>query len=407
MTLRLSQKKDILLIKYGELALKKRNRYQFEEQLISNIRHKLERFLEVRVQKTFGRIFVHLHGTDAEPVIKALQQIFGIVAISPVVRTALDVQAIERAALMLMKQHDQSQRTFKVETKRPNKKFPLNSQEISRKIGGVVLRGTKNLKVDVRRPDILLSIEIRQHHAYLFSESYPGLGGLPVGSSGKAMLLLSGGIDSPVAGFLTMKRGVEIEAVHFHSYPYTSERSLKKVEDLTRQLTAYGGKLNLHIVPFTEIQTAIREKCQDSFSITVMRRFMFRIAEALAAKRGALALATGESLGQVASQTLESMRAIGDVVSLPVLRPLISMDKQEIISLSKQIGTYETSILPYEDCCTVFMPQSPQTRPSLERTRQNERDLDVEALVEEAVRRTERKVFTEAEPEEEFASYFE
>lgn len=374
---------------------------------MSNIRRKLERFPKVKLQKTFGRIFVHLHGTDAEPVIGALQQIFGIVATSPVVRTALDFGAMQCAALTLMKKHDQPQRTFKVETRRSNKQFPLNSQEISRKIGSHVLRGTKHLKVDVHRPDILLSIEVRQQHAYLFSESYSGLGGLPVGSSGKAMLLLSGGIDSPVAGFLTMKRGVEIEAVHFHSYPYTSERALKKVEDLSQQLTAYGGKVNLHVVPFTEIQTAIREKCQDSFSITVMRRFMLRIAEALAVKHGALALVTGESLGQVASQTLESMRAINDVANLPVLRPLISMDKQEIITLSKQIGTYETSILPYEDCCTVFMPQSPQTRPNLERTRQNESGLDVETLVEEAVHRTQRKAFTEAESQDEFAAYFE
>lgn len=371
-----------------------------------NIRDKLEQFHDVKLRKTFGRIFVHLHGADAKPVIEALQQVFGVVAISPVVRVGLDIEEIKNAALSLMERRDQPNTTFKVETHRPNKKFPHNSQEMNRIIGGHVLRGTNHLKVDVHEPDVPLSIEVRSHDTYLYSESFPGLGGLPVGVSGKVMLLLSGGIDSPVAGFLTMKRGVEIEAVHFHSYPYTSERALKKVEDLARQLTTYAGQVKLHIVPFTEIQTKIREKCEDSFTITIMRRFMLRIAEKLAEERGALALATGESLGQVASQTLESMRAINDVVNIPVLRPLISMDKQEIITVSKRIGTYETSILPYEDCCTVFVPKSPQTRPNLDRTRRNESGLDVEALVEAAVKNTELKTFT-SEREQEFDAYFD
>lgn len=397
---------DILLIKYGELTLKGRNRNVFVDQLIRNIRHKLAAFPSVKFEKTHGRLFIHLHDAAAEPVIEALQQVFGIVGISPVLRTELQMQEIEAAAAALMATQDKVGRTFKVETKRPNKRFPLTSQDINRQVGSFVLRQSEHLSVDVHQPDVWLSVEVRAHGAYVYCESYPGLGGFPVGVSGKVMLLLSGGIDSPVAGYLTMKRGVEVEAVHFHSYPYTSERALQKVEDLAEQLSAYSGRIALHVVPFTEIQTKIRETCQDSYSITVMRRFMLRIAEALAEKRGALALATGESLGQVASQTLESMRAINDVVALPVLRPLISMDKQEIIAVAKQIDTYETSILPYEDCCTVFVPKSPQTRPNLERTRAQEKGLDIDALVAAAVADTETKMLSLGSKEE-FASYFD
>lgn len=399
-------REDLLLVKYGELALKKRNRKMFEEQLMKNIRLKLKPFPDVTIKKTFGRVFVHLNGTEAATVIQALQQVFGLVGISPVIRSDLNMEAIKRAAVLLMQKQDHPGTTFKVETKRSNKKFPHNSQQISREVGGAVLRETDNLQVDVHQPAVTLNIEVRALDAYLYNESHTGLGGLPVGASGKAMLLLSGGIDSPVAGFLAMKRGVEIEAIHFHSFPYTSERSLKKVEDLAQILTDFGGEINLHVVPFTRIQTEIREKCEDSFSITIMRRFMLRIAEKLAENRNALALVTGESLGQVASQTLESMRAINDVVDIPVLRPLISMDKQEIIKVSKRIGTYETSIQPYEDCCTVFVPKSPQTRPNLQRTRYNENKLHVGSLVDQAVRNTELKTFTSGETRE-FAAYFD
>lgn len=398
-------KADALMIKYGELALKKRNRRMFEDRLMHNIRQKLQSFSGIELQKTFGRIFVHLNGTEARPVIEALQQVFGLVGISPVITVDLDLAEIKRVSLALMEKDDLPGTTFKIAARRANKAFPHQSQEMNHLVGRHVLKGTDHLKVDVHEPDVTLSIEVRSRHAYVYNKSFPGLGGLPVGVSGKVMLLLSGGIDSPVAGYLALKRGVEVEAVHFHSFPYTSERSLKKVEQLAGQLTTFAGRLTLHTVPFTDIQTNIRETCEESFSITIMRRFMFRIAEELAKDRGALAIATGESIGQVASQTLESMRAINDVVSMPVLRPLTSMDKQEIITLAKQIGTYETSILPYEDCCTIFMPKSPQTRPNLERTRKNERGLDIERLVAQAVKQTTSQTFT-PHRKQEFASYF-
>jgi thiamine biosynthesis protein ThiI len=261
------------------------------------------------------------------------------------------------------------------------------------------------MKVDVHHPDLSVHVEVRSKYAYVYGNDMPGPGGLPVGVSGRVMLLLSGGIDSPVAGYLALKRGAELEAVHFHSYPYTSERAKQKVVDLAQILTRFGGRIRLHVVPFTEIQTEIRKHCTESYSITVMRRMMFRIAEQLARKNGALALVTGESLGQVASQTLESMNAINDVTRMPVLRPVIGMDKLEIISIARRIGTYETSILPYEDCCTVFLPKAPKTRPDVEVSAREEAKLDVERLVREAVEGTEVIELVPERQEEEF-SYF-
>ncbi len=261
------------------------------------------------------------------------------------------------------------------------------------------------LTVDLNEPELEIHIEIRQEGAFLFSDAMPGAGGLPVGSSGKALLMLSGGIDSPVAGWLTMKRGVRLEAVHFHSFPFTSEQSRKKVEDLVQILTRYGGKIRLHIVPFTEIQTEIRKTCPESLGITIMRRMMLRIAERLALKYRALAIATGESLGQVASQTLESMLTINQVTRLPVLRPVVAYDKQEIIALAKQIGTYETSILPYEDCCTIFTPKSPKTRPRPEMAERAEQNLDVDGLVHRAVEQVESAWFYPGQHKKEF-QYF-
>ncbi|MCS1350538.1 tRNA uracil 4-sulfurtransferase ThiI [Mechercharimyces sp. CAU 1602] len=396
---------DCILVRYGELALKGNNRREFENRLLRNIRQKLKAFYKVKVTKTQGRIFVELGGEEAEPVMEGLQDVFGIVGFSPAMRVPLEYDDICRAAVQIVENSTPRARTFKVIAKRGNKQFPIRSQELNRQVGGHLLQELNDLEVDVHQPELKVHVEVREEAAYVYGNDRPGLGGLPVGSSGRVMLLLSGGIDSPVAGYLALKRGAELHAVHFHSYPFTSERARKKVEDLAELLTRFGGKIHLHVVPFTEAQTAINQNCLEAYSITVMRRIMFRISERLAEKHGALALVTGESLGQVASQTLESMRTIGHVVQLPVLRPLIGMDKQEIMQLSKRMGTYETSILPYEDCCTVFLPKAPKTRPSLKDTERTESRLDVEALVTAAVEGTETMVLTPASGESEFSFF--
>lgn len=397
---------DLILLRYGELALKGKNRSDFENRLLNNIRRKLAPFSGVKVSKTFGRMFVELGGNDRAEVLAALSEVFGLVGFSPAKRVSSDLSAITDAALALVREQDPAPRTFKVQAKRSDKSFPHKSQELNHLLGGIILKNIPGIKVDVHHPDLIVHVEVRGEHTYLYGANLPGPGGLPVGSSGKVMLLLSGGIDSPVAGYLALKRGAVLEAVHFHSYPFTSERAKEKVVDLARQLTRFAGEIRLHVVPFTEIQTKIREKCEASYSITVMRRFMLRIAESLARKNKALALVTGESLGQVASQTLESMQAINDVTTYPILRPVVGMDKQEIMTIAKRIGTYETSILPYEDCCTVFLPKAPKTRPNLNVTRKNEAGLDVDRLVQEAVEATEVMALTPQQQEEAEFDYF-
>lgn len=391
-------KENCILVRYGELALKGKNRSDFEDRLIRNIREALASFSGIQVKKTFGRIFVELGDEDPKPVVKRLKDVFGIVGISPARRIPAEIKEIEKAVLALVQ--EAAPRTFKVVAKRVNTSFPMGSQEINRHLGGFILKNVPGIKVDVHNPELTLHVEVRGQKAYVYGNDQAGLGGLPVGASGRVMLLLSGGIDSPVAGYLALKRGVELEAIHFHSYPFTSERAQQKVEDLGKILTRYGGKIRLHLVPFTEIQTEISQKCLDSYSITIMRRMMLRIAEKISEKQGALALVTGESLGQVASQTLESMRVINEVTKMPILRPLVGMDKQEIMVLAKQIGTYETSILPYEDCCTVFLPRNPKTRPNPTVTVKNESQLAVEELVERAVAGTEVKILSEKQEEE-------
>lgn len=400
---------DNLLIKYGELALKGKNRYLFEEQLVRNLRQKLRPFPKAKVEKMYGRLTVLLHGEDANAVIEATQDVFGIVGISPVLRTPLDLEAIKAAALSLMKEHDGQPTSFKVRSRRSNKAFPVVSDELNQVIGAHVLRNTEQITVDVHQPEVTLRVEVREQGAYVYQDHFAGRGGLPVGISGKALLLLSGGIDSPVAGYLTAKRGVKVEAVHFYSYPYTSERARQKVEDLARMITRFTGPIRLHLVPFTEIQTEIRKQVKPSYSITVMRRLMFRIATQIAHEERCLALATGESVGQVASQTLESMVAINDVTTMPILRPLISADKLEIMRIAQDIGTYETSIQPYEDCCTVFLPKSPETKPRLETARHEEAQLEWERLVNEAVKNREIISFDQFSQrhDEEFSAYFD
>ncbi|KHO62824.1 thiamine biosynthesis protein ThiI [Thermoanaerobacter sp. YS13] len=370
---------DILLIKYGELALKGDNRSFFENKLIKNIKHTLSDFKEVNVEKTHGRIYVECDG-DTEEVIEKLKKVFGIVGITKAKRTDLKLEDIYQAAIELMKEH--SGKTFKVETKRPNKSFPYNSMEISRKVGAAVLKNVKNLKVDVHNPDVLLNVEIREM-AFVYAGVIEGIGGLPLGTNGKATVLLSGGIDSPVASWMMMKRGVEIEAVYFHSPPYTSERAKDKVVDLCKVLSQYGQKIKLHIVHFTDLQLEIYEKCPPRFTTIIMRRMMMKIAEKIAQKNGSMALITGESLGQVASQTIESLYVTNASVSMPIFRPLIGMDKTEIIDLAQKIGTFEISIRPYEDCCTIFVPKHPATKPKLDKVIEAEQKMEYQKYIDD------------------------
>ncbi|WP_018131166.1 tRNA uracil 4-sulfurtransferase ThiI [Effusibacillus pohliae] len=380
---------SMLIARYGEISIKGKNRSDFEKKLAENMQRAVKDIGGVKISRGGGRILIHLNGADYQPVLERLRWVPGIVSLSPVVTAEQDIGHIKRAAVQLLRQVVHQPTTFKVEARRANKTFPLSSLEIAKELGGHLLRNFPQLKVDVHNPQLTFTCEIRETEAYLYVEVIPGPGGLPVGSSGKALLLLSGGIDSPVAGWMAMKRGVEIEAVHFHSFPFTSERARKKVEDLARRLAHFGGRVRLHVVHFTDVQKAIRQHCPEELSITVMRRFMLRIAERLAERHKLLALVTGESLGQVASQTLESMYTINHVTHMPILRPLVAMDKVDIIRIAKDLGTYGISILPYEDCCTIFMPKNPRTRPRVEEAERAEAHLDIEQLVQEALDKTE------------------
>ncbi|MDI3500244.1 MAG: tRNA uracil 4-sulfurtransferase [Thermoanaerobacter sp.] len=370
---------DILLIKYGELALKGDNRSFFENKLIKNIKHALSDFKEVKVEKTHGRIYVECDG-DIEEVIERLKKVFGIIGITKAKRTDLKLEDIYQAAIELMKEH--TGKTFKVETKRPNKSFPYNSMEVSRRVGAAVLKNVKNLKVDVHNPDVLLNVEIREM-AFVYAGVIEGIGGLPLGTNGKATVLLSGGIDSPVAAWMMMKRGVEVEAVYFHSPPYTSERAKDKVVDLCKVLSQYGQRIKLHVVHFTDLQLEIYEKCPPKFTTIIMRRMMMKIAEKIAQKNGSMALITGESLGQVASQTIESLYVTNASVSMPIFRPLIGMDKTEIIDLAQKISTFEISIRPYEDCCTIFVPKHPATKPKLDKVIEAEEKMEYQKYIDD------------------------
>lgn len=313
-----------------------------------------------------------------------MQKIFGIQSLSLAIKVDNEVEKVKEAALYALKQA-KNVNTFKVTVKRINKDFPVRSQEMNQLLGGHLLSNTEGITVDVHNPDVEVKVEIRNEATYITSSVIPGLGGLPVGTSGKSLLLLSGGIDSPVAGFLAMKRGVEIEAIHFHSPPYTSERAKEKVLDLAKQLTKFGKSIKVHIVPFTKLQQEIFREMPDAYAMTIMRRMMFRISEEVCKKEGILSLATGENLGQVASQTMDSMHTINEVTNYPIIRPLVTMDKQEVINISHEIGTYETSILPYEDCCTIFVPRSPKTKPKRDKVNYYESTHDFTPSIQEAL----------------------
>ena len=358
-------KADMILIRYGELTLKGKNRSHFEKTVVDHIRRALQPYPAAALIRTHGRLFVELNGEPYEPIAERLGKIFGLSSFSPVVRAEADLAAMRAAALRAMKDIQPSPATFKVNVRRADKRFPYDSRELNHLIASHVLRHMDGLKVDVHDPEVELRVEVREEGAYIFSEVVRGLGGFPLGTSGKAMLMLSGGIDSPVAGWMAMRRGIRLEAVHFHSYPFTSERAKQKVIDLAYKLAEYADEIRLHLVPFTDIQTRLKQECPDHLLITLMRRAMVRITEKLAEKHRALAIVTGENLGQVASQTLASLNVIGRAARLPILQPLIAMDKDDIIRMAEKIGTFDISILPYEDCCTIFVPKHPSTNPNL------------------------------------------
>ncbi len=366
------------LIKYAEISLKGKNRYVFEDKLVSQIVRALHRAEgEFDVWKTSGRVYVQAKTPfDYDETVETLKRVFGIVSICPVLQFPdRGFEDLCRQVTAFVEESiPDKHRTFKVLTRRADKSYPMRSDEINAELGGVLLDAFPDLKVDVHHPDFFVHVEIREE-INVYTESIPGPGGLPLGTSGKAMLLLSGGIDSPVAGYMTAKRGVTLEAVYFHAPPYTSERAKQKVVDLARQMAKYTGPIRLHIVNFTGIQMEIYEKCPHDELTILMRRYMMRIAEHFAEKDGCLALVTGESIGQVASQTMQALAVTNEVCRLPVIRPLIAFDKRDIIRLAEEIGTYETSILPYEDCCTIFVAKHPVTKPHLDVIQRSEAKL--------------------------------
>lgn len=379
------------LIKYAEIGLKGKNRYIFEDALVEQIKYAVKRCDgEFKVHRTQGRVYVEaLTEYDFEEVVDNLKTVFGISGICPVVY--VEDEGFEKLGQEVIKYlgeiYPEKNQTFKVAARRSRKNYPLDSMEINKEMGGVILEAYPDMKVDVHKPEILLTIEIREK-IYIYSQTIPGPGGMPVGTGGKAMLLLSGGIDSPVAGYMIAKRGVKIDAVYFHAPPYTSERAKQKVIDLAKLVSRYAGPINLHIINFTDIQLYIYEKCPHEELTIIMRRYMMRIAEKIAEETGSLGMITGESIGQVASQTMHSLAATNEVCKMPVYRPLIGFDKMEIVDIAEKIDTYETSILPFEDCCTIFVAKHPVTKPNINMINKHERNLEekIDELIEIALR---------------------
>lgn len=368
-----------LLIKFSsEITLKGLNRKTFEDALIKNIRDQIGS--QYYIKKEPGRLYLDSY---TDEVIEKVKDIFGVIGVAEADVVEKDIDSIAKAAIEQLR-NIPNVKTFKVETKRGDKKFPLNSTEVSRKVGGIILSNIPDINVDVHNPEIVVHVEIRED-TYVFSKEEKGQGGMPYKTAGKGVLLLSGGIDSPVAGYMMARRGLEIVSVYYHSHPYTSERAKEKVIDLAKQLVGFTGHMKLYVVSFTKIQMEIIEKCREDELVIIMRRFMTKIAEKVAIKEGALAIITGESLGQVASQTLESMYVTNNDINMPVFRPLVAMDKVDIMDMSRRIGTYDISILPYEDCCTIFVPKHPKTRPRLIDILESEKVLDKDGLMDEAI----------------------
>ena len=374
----------VLLLKYGEIILKGLNRPLFEDALVRNLK-RCAGNENIKIWKAQATVYVEPKddSVDMDELAVKLSKVFGIVSVAVAQTVPKELDKIGALAARMIK--SEPGKTFKVEAKRADKRFPYKSPEICMEVGGAILDENPHLTVDVHNPDILVMVEVRDFAAYIYTSKITGVGGMPVGTNGRATLLLSGGIDSPVAGYMVAKRGVELDAVHFYSYPYTSERAKQKVLDLAQLLAGYCGRINVHIVPFTEIQLAINEKCPKEQMTIIMRRIMMYIANAVAKKNGSLALVTGESIGQVASQTIQALSVTDDASELPVFRPVIGMDKDEIITIARKIGTFETSILPYEDCCTVFTPKHPNTKPVLEKIKKSEGLLDLQPMLSRAI----------------------
>jgi len=383
---------DIILLKQGEIVLKGLNRRLFEDKLIANIKRRLAAFGRFRVYAAQSTVYVEPldDGCDMDGALDACRKIFGAVAVSRAAACAKDADALFETARVYLADAFTAAKSFKVESKRSDKAFPMTSVQLSQYVGGRLAEAFPAVKPDMHTPDLTVNLEIRDFAAYVHGAPLPGAGGMPVGCNGKVVSLLSGGIDSPVSTYMAAKRGVETVPVHFFSFPYTSEMAKEKVVELTKRLAAYCGKMTLRVVPFTHIQEEIRDKCPEEYFTIVMRRFMMRIADRIAASNGCAAIVTGESLGQVASQTMEAMGVTEACASRPVLRPLVCLDKAEIVRLAREIGTFDTSILPYEDCCTVFTPRHPRTKPRLADAEAAEAALDVAALVDEAFENTER-----------------
>lgn len=380
--------KTRILIRYGELSTKGRNKKMFTQKLASNIKKALVDFPQVKVIPDYDFMYLDLHEAPEEAVIEKVKPIFGIQSISPVYIVEKDMEVAKKVVLDLLSQEDLEGKTFKIMTRRSDHTFEMDTNQINLFLGDAVLEAFPDIKVQLKQPDITVRIDVRREHLMVSLKTIQGAGGLPVGTSGRAMLMLSGGIDSPVAGYLAMKRGMEIQCVHFASPPYTSPQALEKTKLLAAKIARFGGSIQFLTVPFSRIQEEIKKSVPEAYLMTIMRRFMLRITDQLRENARALAIANGESVGQVASQTLDSMVAINDVTSTPIIRPVATMDKLDIIKVAEKIDTFELSIQPFEDCCTVFAPPSPKTKPKLEKARQYEARLDVEGLIKEAVEGT-------------------
>ena len=379
--------KEIILCKYGEIVLKGANKKYFEDMLCREMKKRARAYGNFDIRREQSTIYIEAldETSDFDGMFEAARRVFGIVTVSRAAVCEKNFEAIAETTRKYIPEFLRGARTFKVESKRSDKRFPLDSMQLSREIGGVILDTVRGIKVDVHKPDITVRVEIREFGACVSAGVFKGAGGMPVGSNGHGMLLLSGGIDSPVAGYMLAKRGVKLEAIHFESFPYTSERAKEKVLDLAKLVAVYAGDINVHIVSLTHIQEELVKACNEDYFTLLLRRYMMTIAERVARQRGCGALITGESVGQVASQTMQALTVTDSAVNMPVFRPCIGLDKEEIVCIARQINTFDTSILPYEDCCTVFTPKHPKTRPELEKVLVEEQKLDFEALVEEAM----------------------